>query len=83
MQIIKKQLFSYNVQIILIITMKTNQQIKDDFEKAGITISDWSLKHNFSRDLVYRILNTNRLPKRGESRRIAIALGLINEEKET
>ncbi|MDN8247849.1 DNA-binding protein [Acinetobacter baumannii] len=63
--------------------MKTNQQIKDDFERSGITISDWSLKHNFSRDLVYRILNTNRLPKRGESRRIAIELGLINEEKET
>lgn len=61
--------------------MKTNQQIKDDFEKAGISISDWSLKNNFSRDLVYRILNTNRLPKRGESKRIAIALGLIKEEK--
>ncbi|MDH1376471.1 DNA-binding protein, partial [Acinetobacter junii] len=39
--------------------------------------------HNFSRELVYRILNTNRLPKRGESKRIAIALGLITEEKET
>ncbi|MHA3104299.1 DNA-binding protein [Acinetobacter sp. ANC 3791] len=62
--------------------MKTNQQIKDDFEKAGISVSEWSLEHNFSRDLVYRILNTNRLPKRGESRRIAIALGLIIEEKE-
>lgn len=62
--------------------MKTNQQIKDDFEQSGITISDWSLENNFSRDLVYRILNTNRLPKRGESKRIAIALGLINEEKE-
>ena len=68
--------------IIFIITMKTNQQIKDDFEKAGISISDWSLEHNFSRDLVYRILNTNRLPKRGESKRIAIELGLIQKEKE-
>jgi len=63
--------------------MKTNQKIKDDFEKAGITISEWSLKNNFSRDLVYRILNTNRLPQRGESKRIAVALGLISEEKET
>ncbi|QXB86164.1 DNA-binding protein [Acinetobacter lwoffii] len=62
--------------------MKTNQQIKDDFEQAGISISDWSLKHNFSRDLVYRILNTNRIPKRGESKRIAIALGLISKERE-
>lgn len=62
--------------------MKTNQQIKEGFERAGITISDWSLEHNFSRDLVYRILNTNRLPKRGESKRIAIALGLITEEQE-
>ena len=62
--------------------MKTNQQIKDDFEQAGITSSDWSLKHNFSRDLVYRILNTNRIPKRGESKRIAIALGLISKDRE-
>jgi len=62
--------------------MKTNQQIKDDFERAGITISSWSLEHNFSRDLVYRILNTNRIPKRGESKRIAIALGLISKETE-
>lgn len=61
--------------------MKTNQQIKEDFEKAGITISEWSMKHNFSRDLVYRILNTNRLPVRGESKKIAIALGLIAKEK--
>ncbi|HFD2163032.1 TPA: DNA-binding protein, partial [Acinetobacter baumannii] len=50
--------------------------------KKGINISDWSLEHNFSRDLVYRILNTNRLPKRGESKKIAVALGLIPEEKE-
>ena len=63
--------------------MKTNQQIKDNFEKSGITISEWSIKHNFSRDLVYRILNTNRLPKRGESKQIAIALGLITEEEKT
>lgn len=61
--------------------MKNNQQIKDDFEKSGITISEWSIQHNFSRDLVYRILNTNRLPKRGESKQIAIALGLITEDE--
>ncbi|XZV30823.1 hypothetical protein ACT40Q_13005 [Acinetobacter baumannii] len=36
------------------------------------------MKHNFSRDLVYRVLNTNRLPKRGESLRIAQKLGLID-----
>ena len=61
--------------------MKTVQQIKDDFEKSGITISEWCIQHDFSRDLVYRILNTNRVPKRGESKRIAFALGLLNEEK--
>lgn len=60
--------------------MKTIQQIKDDFERSGTTISEWSIQHNFSRDLVYRILNTNRIPKRGESKRIAIALGLIENE---
>lgn len=61
---------------------KTRSQIKKEFEQSEMSVSDWSLKHNFSRDLVYRILNTNRLPQRGESRRIAVALGLILEEKE-
>lgn len=61
--------------------MKTIQQIKNDFERSGITISEWCIQHNFSRDLVYRILNTNRIPKRGESKRIAIALGLLEKEE--
>lgn len=61
---------------------KTRYQIKKEFEQSEMSVSAWSLKHNFSRDLVYRILNTNRLPQRGESRRIAVALGLILEERE-
>ncbi|MGR2824658.1 DNA-binding protein [Acinetobacter sp. 1124_18A] len=62
--------------------MKTVKQVKDEFEKGNVKISDWCLKHNFSRDLVYRVLNTNRLPKRGESLRIAQKLGLIDNETE-
>lgn len=61
--------------------MKTKTEVKAEFENSGTSISKWSLEHNFSRELVYRILNTNRLPKRGESKKIAIALGLIEEEK--
>lgn len=61
--------------------MKTKTEVKAEFENSNTSISDWSLEHNFSRELVYRILNTNRLPKRGESKKIAIALGLIVEEK--
>ncbi|MHA3115766.1 helix-turn-helix domain-containing protein [Acinetobacter sp. ANC 4635] len=62
--------------------IKTKEQVRKEFEQSRMTLSEWSLRHNFSRDLVYRILNTNRLPTRGESKRIAIALGLILEEKE-
>ena len=62
--------------------IKTKEQVRKEFEQTNMTLSEWSLRHNFSRDLVYRILNTNRLPQRGESKRIAIALGLIPEEKE-
>lgn len=61
--------------------MKTIQEVRDDFEASNTTISEWCIQNNFSRELVYRILNTNRLPKRGESKKIAIALGLIHEEK--
>lgn len=62
--------------------IKTKEQVRKEFEQSNMTLSEWSLRHNFSRDLVYRILNTNRLPQRGESKRIAIALGLIPEEKQ-
>nr|WP_228133840.1 hypothetical protein [Acinetobacter pittii] len=36
---------------------------------------------NFSPDLVYRILKNNKVPRRGESHKIAVKLG-IKEQKD-
>ncbi|MFK4049001.1 DNA-binding protein [Acinetobacter venetianus] len=60
--------------------VKSIQQIKDEFHSKGITFSDWAKENNFSPELVYRVLKMNRLPLRGESHKIAVRLGIKEEE---
>lgn len=51
-------------------------RVKALFEEAGVPISEWARLHGFSTALVYQVLDGNRLCLRGQSHRIAIALGL-------
>lgn len=60
--------------------IKSINQVKDDFSSTGKSIAEWARENNFSPDLVYRILKTNKIPKRGESHKIAVKLG-IKEQK--
>lgn len=60
--------------------LRSIQQVKDDFSSTGKSIAEWARENNFSPDLVYRILKTNQIPKRGESHKIAVKLG-IKEQK--
>lgn len=45
-----------------------------------MSVAQWARDNDFSPDLVYRILKNNRIPKRGESHKIAVKLG-IKEHK--
>jgi len=56
--------------------LKSIKQVKDDFLISGKSIAEWSRENNFSPDLVYRILKNNRIPRRGESHKIAVQLGI-------
>lgn len=56
--------------------LRSIQQVKDDFSSTGKSIAEWARENNFSPDLVYRILKTNKIPKRGESHNIAVKLGI-------
>lgn len=64
----------------MIETMDVSQsrcaEIKNAFDQAGISISEWARVNGFSGSLVYQVLEGKRLCKRGQSHKIAVALGL-------
>lgn len=51
-------------------------EVRTAFDQAGISISEWARANGFSGSLVYQVLEGKRLCKRGQSHRIAVALGL-------
>lgn len=58
--------------------MSTPQSVKCNFAKFGLSIKDWATKNGFNEQLVYAVLNGRNQASRGESFRIAVALGLRN-----
>ncbi|RZH32141.1 DNA-binding protein [Acinetobacter pittii] len=60
--------------------IRSIKQVKDDFSETGKSIAEWARENNFSPDLVYRILKTNRIPMRGESHKIAVQLGIKQQK---
>lgn len=56
--------------------MKTSQQVREEFEHNGDSISRWAIDNGFAPSLVYRVLSSAVLPKRGQSHDIAVMLGM-------
>lgn len=56
--------------------MQTSDDIRREFLVAGVSISSWAKAQGFSVPLVYQVLSGKRRALRGESHRIAVALGL-------
>lgn len=56
--------------------MHTPETVKSTFHEHGISISEWATRNGFSQDLVYAVLNRRNQATRGQSYRIAVALGL-------
>ncbi|WP_428715055.1 DNA-binding protein [Uliginosibacterium sediminicola] len=46
------------------------------FEESGIPVAEWARAQGFSANLVYQVLEGKRKCLRGQSHRIAVALGL-------
>ena len=55
---------------------KTPEEVKQLFAERGLSVSGWAKRYGFSQALVYQVLSGKRNPVRGESHRIATALGL-------
>ncbi len=60
--------------------VRTPEDIKSEFKRKGISISDWAIANGFPPNLVYEVLAERRNPTRGKTHRIAVMLGLKNGE---
>lgn len=56
--------------------LKSHEEVKQQFRDAGVSVLDWSRANGFNPRVVYTVLNDRRPAVRGESHRIAVALGL-------
>lgn len=56
--------------------LKTPQEVKSEFVRAGVSIRSWALQNGFERGDVYAVLNGSLKAKYGKAHAIAVALGL-------
>lgn len=54
----------------------TGPQVKARFAEAGLSIAEWARERRFSSALVYHVLSGRNQATRGQSHRIAVALGM-------
>lgn len=55
---------------------KTAAQVRAEFVEAGISVAEWARTHKFSRQTVFDLLRGKSQGTRGDSHRVAVALGL-------
>lgn len=55
---------------------RTPEEVRQIFAERGLSVSGWAKRYGFSQALVYQVLSGKRNPLRGESHKIATALGL-------
>ncbi len=56
--------------------IRTRNEIIEEFQVTGISLQSWARSNGFNPNLVYQILKSDQIPLRGQSHRIAVALGL-------
>lgn len=54
----------------------STESVKNAFAENGVTVREWSQANGFGESLVYAVLNGKNKASRGESFKIAVALGL-------
>lgn len=58
------------------IPLRTGAQVRDEFNRRGLSISEWARARGYSAQLVYQVLAGRKRCLRGQSHAIAVALGL-------
>lgn len=54
----------------------TPEQVREQMDRQGVSIADFSRKHNLNKNLVSDLLNGRKKGKRGEAHRAAVLLGI-------
>lgn len=60
--------------------LRTPEEIRDDFKHKGLSISQWATANGYSTNLVFEVLSGRKKAVRGQSHKIAVALGLKEGE---
>ncbi|NDV20943.1 DNA-binding protein [Pseudodesulfovibrio sp. JC047] len=60
--------------------LRTSEEVRAEFKRKGISISQWAIANAFPPNLVYDVLAERRNPTRGQTHRIAVTLGLKDGE---
>jgi gp16 family phage-associated protein len=56
-------------------------EIRQRFDAAGVSVSDWAQAHGLERQVVYSLLAGRTRGRRGEAHRAAVALGMKRGSK--
>jgi gp16 family phage-associated protein len=56
--------------------LRTGEQVRDEFMRRGLSISEWARARGYSAQLVYQVLAGRKRCLRGQSHAIAVTLGL-------
>lgn len=59
-----------------IVPICTIEDVREEFRRRGISISEWARRHGVSAQLTYRILAGRTIGQRGQSHEICVLLGL-------
>ena len=57
-------------------TVRSIAELKADLNRNGLSVAELARRHKLDAHLIYRILNTGVVPRRGKSHNVAVALGL-------
>lgn len=56
--------------------LKTPEQVRADFERRGINVSQWAREHGLKRQAVCDVLSGKSKGKRGDAHKAAVLLGI-------
>ena len=59
-----------------IVSVCTVEEVRAEFERRGLSISEWARRHGVSAQLTYQILAGRKMRLRGQSHTISVLLGL-------
>ncbi|WP_408503480.1 DNA-binding protein [Paraburkholderia sediminicola] len=79
-----KCLFSISIRSLLM-PLKTLEEVRAEFDRCGVSISSWAVKHGIPRNIVNGVLQGRLKGKRGHAHNAAVLLGLkdgvVNREE--